>query len=50
MLSLVRELWAFMRARKKYWLIPLVGMMLILGLMLVLAQGSAIAPFIYTLF
>ena len=50
MLSLVQELWAFMRARKKYWLIPLVGMMLILGLMLVLAQGSAIAPFIYTLF
>jgi hypothetical protein len=50
MLSLVRELWAFMRARKKYWLIPLVGMMLILGLMLVLAKGSAIAPFIYTLF
>ena len=50
MLSLVRELWAFMRVRKKYWLIPLVGMMLILGLMLVLAQGSAIAPFIYTLF
>lgn len=50
MLSVVRELWAFMRARKKYWLIPLVGMMLILGLMLALAKGSAIAPFIYTLF
>ena len=50
MLSVVRELWAFMRARKKYWLIPLVGMMVILGLMLVLAKGSAIAPFIYTLF
>jgi Family of unknown function (DUF5989) len=50
MLSVVGELWAFMRVRKKYWLIPLVGMMLILGLMLVLAQGSAIAPFIYTLF
>ena len=50
MLSFVRELWAFMRFRKKYWLIPLVGMMLILGLMLVLAKGTAIAPFIYTLF
>ena len=50
MLSVVRELWAFMRARKKYWLIPLVGMMVILGLLLVLAKGSAVAPFIYTLF
>ena len=50
MLSLVRELWAFMRARKKYWLIPLLGMMLILGALLVLAKGTAIAPFIYTLF
>jgi Family of unknown function (DUF5989) len=50
MLSLLRDLWAFMRARKKYYLIPLVGMMVILGLMLVMAQGSAIAPFIYTLF
>jgi hypothetical protein len=39
-----------MRVRKKYWLIPLFGMMLILGALLVLAKGSAIAPFIYTLF
>jgi hypothetical protein len=50
MLSFVRELWTFMRVRKKYWLIPLFGMMLILGALLVLAKGSAIAPFIYTLF
>jgi hypothetical protein len=50
MLSFVRELWTFMRVRKKYWLIPLFGMMLILGALLVLAKGSVIAPFIYTLF
>ena len=50
MLSFVKELWVFMRTRKKYWLVPLVGMMVILGLLLVLAKGTAIAPFIYTLF
>jgi len=44
------ELWAFLRARKKYWLIPLVISSFVLGLLLVLAKGSAIAPFIYTLF
>ncbi|MBX3228099.1 MAG: hypothetical protein KIT84_27260 [Labilithrix sp.] len=50
MLSLVVELWQFLRARKKYWLIPLVVSMFVLGLLLVLAKGSAVAPFIYTLF
>ena len=49
-MSLLKELWAFMRARKKYWLIPIIIMMVILGALIVLAQGSAVAPFIYTLF
>jgi hypothetical protein len=48
--SFLSELWAYMRARKKYWLIPILVVMVILGGLLVLAQGSAIAPFIYTLF
>jgi len=47
---LIKELWAFMRARKKYWLVPVMVVMLIVGGLLVLAKGSAIAPFIYTLF
>jgi hypothetical protein len=50
MLSLIKELWRFMRTRKKYWLWPIVLMMLLLGGLVVLTQGSAIAPFIYTLF
>lgn len=49
-MSLVRELWRFMRVRKKYWLLPIVVVMFVLGGLLVLAQGSAVAPFIYTLF
>jgi hypothetical protein len=49
-MSLLKELWAFMRARKKYWLAPILIMMVILGTFIVLAQGSAVAPFIYTLF
>jgi hypothetical protein len=44
------ELWAFMRARKKYWLLPILVMMVIFGGLIVLSQGSAVAPFIYTLF
>jgi hypothetical protein len=44
------ELWAFMRARKKYWLLPVMLMMAIFGGLVVLSQGSAIAPFLYTLF
>jgi competence protein ComGC len=44
------EMWAFMRARKKFWLLPIILLLLIVGVLLVLAQGSAIAPFIYTLF
>jgi len=49
-MEMIRELWAFMRARKKYWLWPIFIMMALLGVLIVLAQGSAVAPFIYTLF
>ncbi|MEL7368946.1 MAG: DUF5989 family protein [Myxococcota bacterium] len=48
--AFLAEMWAFMRARKKFWLLPLMLMMLVFGGLLVLAQGSAVAPFIYTLF
>lgn len=44
------ELWAFMRVRKKWWIGPIIALMLLLGLFIVLTQGSALAPFIYTLF
>ena len=50
MLELISDLWAFMRERKKFWLAPIVIVMVLLGGLIVLAQGSAIAPFIYTLF
>ena len=50
MLDLLVDLWAFMRERKKFWLAPIILIMVLLGALLVLAQGSAIAPFIYTLF
>ncbi len=46
----IKELWAYIRARKKYWLLPLIVFMVILGGLLVLAKGSVVAPFIYTLF
>ena len=49
-MSLIIELWAFLRVRKKYWLWPVFFMMALLGVLIVLAQGSAVAPFIYTLF
>ncbi|MBI3529602.1 MAG: hypothetical protein HY067_16740 [Betaproteobacteria bacterium] len=49
-MSFLRELWAYMRVRKKFWLIPILVVMAILGGLLVFAQGSAVAPFIYTLF
>lgn len=50
MFDFAKELFAFMAARKKFWLLPILVVMLLLGGLLVLAQGSAIAPFIYTLF
>jgi hypothetical protein len=49
-MEMIKELWAFLRARKKFWLWPILVMMALLGVLIVLAQGSAIAPFIYTLF
>src|ERR1044072_5407341 len=49
-MEMLKELWAFMRTRKKYWLWPIFAMMALLGVLIVLAQGSAVAPFIYTLF
>jgi hypothetical protein len=50
MFAIILELWQFMRVRKKYWLFPVIFAMFMLGLLLVLAKGSAVAPFIYTLF
>lgn len=50
MLDLMRELWAFMRERKKFWLMPVILVLALLGGLLVFTQGSALAPFIYTLF
>ncbi len=48
--GLMRELWDFMRVRKKWWLAPIIAVMLLVGMLLVFAQGSALAPFIYTIF
>lgn len=49
-LSIFVELWAFMRVRKKWWLAPILLMLVLLSTLIVLTQGSALAPFIYTLF
>jgi hypothetical protein len=49
-MSILAELWQFMRVRKKYWLLPIVLMMALFGGLVVLTQGSAVAPFIYTVF
>ncbi len=49
-MSFLQELWVFMRARRKFWLFPVLFFMLIFGGMVVLSQGSAVAPFIYTIF
>jgi len=49
-LSILRELWAFMRERKKWWLGPLILILVLLSLLIVFAEGSALAPFIYALF
>ena len=50
MISFLQEFWAFLRVRKKYWLVPVLITMAIFGGLIVLSQGSAVAPFIYTLF
>ncbi len=49
-MSFVGELWQFMRVRKKYWLVPIVLMMALFGGLIVLTHGTAVAPFIYTVF
>jgi Family of unknown function (DUF5989) len=49
-MSLLAELWQFMRVRKKFWLLPIVLMMAVFGGLVILTQGSAVAPFIYTVF
>lgn len=49
-MEFLTELWRFMRARKKFWLLPILVMMIAFGGLVILTQGSAVAPFIYTLF
>ena len=49
-MGFIIELWAFMRIRKKFWLLPIFVMMALFGGLIVLSQGSAVAPFIYTIF
>ncbi|MCH9693213.1 MAG: hypothetical protein K0U72_01780 [Gammaproteobacteria bacterium] len=50
MMEFLKDMWGFMRDRKKFWMAPIIIIMLLLGALIVLSQGSAIAPFIYTLF
>ncbi len=50
MIDFLSELWWFMRVRRKYWLIPIIVMMVIFGGLVILSKGSAVAPFVYTLF
>jgi hypothetical protein len=49
-MEFLTDLWGFMKERKKFWLAPIILVMLLLGVLIVVAQGSAVAPFIYTLF
>ena len=48
--SLISEFWEFLKVRKRYWLLPIVVMLSLLGLLIVFTEGSAVAPFIYALF
>ncbi len=50
MLTIIRELWMFMRVRKKFWMLPIIVMMVLLGGLIILSEGSAIGPLIYTIF
>jgi hypothetical protein len=50
LIDFIAELWSFMRVRRKYWLIPIIVMMAVFGGLVILSKGSAVAPFIYTLF
>ena len=49
-MSFIKELWNFMLVRKKFWLLPILLMMALFGALIVMSQGSAVAPFVYTLF
>jgi hypothetical protein len=49
-MSFLKEIWKFLKVRKKFWLLPIILVMLLLGMLIIFAQGSAMAPFIYTLF
>jgi len=49
-MSFLKELWQFLKVRKKFWLAPIIVIMLLLGVLVIFAHGSAVAPFIYTLF
>lgn len=49
-LAIVKELWAFLRMRKKYWLLPIIVMLLLLGLLIIFTESTALSPFIYILF
>ena len=49
-LSIIKELWLFLKTRRQYWLAPIIVIMVLLGLLIIFAQSSAVAPFIYTLF
>ena len=50
MLEFLQDLWAFMRERKKFWMAPIIIVLVLMGVLIVLAEGSAVAPWIYTLF
>ena len=50
MLSFLKEFWEFLRERKKYWLLPIIIVLALFGILIVLSKGSAVAPFIYTIF
>jgi hypothetical protein len=49
-MEFIKDLWGFLSERKKFWLLPLIAILLVFGILIVLTSGSAIAPFIYTLF
>jgi len=50
LIEFIKELWEFMRVRKKFWLAPIILILLLLGALIVFSEGSAVAPFLYTLF
>ena len=50
MVSFLKEIWEFLKERKKYWLLPIIIVLALFGILIVLSQGSAVAPFIYTIF